>query len=289
MDEKYFIAKIQYDLPDQDSGKIKKIREEKLVKGYSVTDVEAKVTKKYEGFTHDWRITSVSESKIDEVIEKFSVLKALQAVEKANVVIYLVDAQEGITDQDAHLLGLVLEAGRALIIGLNKWDGISTEQKNTINRQLDIKLSFVEFAEKHQISALHGNGVGKMFDMVKTLYEAAMLDMSTPNLTRMLKEAVAAHQPPMVNGRRIKLKYAHQGGRNPPIVVVHGAQTDVLPESYKRYLINYYRTAMNLSGTPIRIVFKSPVNPFHGLKTKKTEWEVKKRERLTRRSKAKSH
>jgi len=115
-----------------------------------------------------------------------------------------------------------------------------------------------------------------------------MLDMSTPNLTRMLKEALSAHQPPMVNGRRIKLKYAHQGGRNPPIVVVHGAQTDDLPESYKRYLINYYRTAMNLSGTPIKIVFKSPVNPFHGLKTKQTEWEVKKRERLTRRAKAKS-
>ena len=226
-------------------------------------------------------------SRIGEVIEKFSVLKALQAVEKANVVIYLIDAREGVTDQDAHLLGLVLEAGRALIIGLNKWDGISTEQKNTINRQLDVKLTFVEFAEKHQISALHGNGVGKMFDMVQSLYEAAMLDMSTPNLTRMLKEALAAHQPPMVNGRRIKLKYAHQGGRNPPIVVVHGAQTDVLPESYKRYLINYYRTAMNLSGTPIKIVFKSPVNPFHGMKTKQTEWEVKKRERLTRRAKAK--
>ncbi len=228
-------------------------------------------------------------SRIGEVIEKFSVLKALQAVEKANVVIYMIDAREGVTDQDAHLLGLVLEAGRALIIGLNKWDGISIEQKNTINRQLDIKLSFVEFAEKHQISALHGSGVGKMFDMVQGLYEAAMLDMSTPNLTRMLKEATTAHQPPLINGRRIKLKYAHQGGRNPPIVVIHGVQTDVLPDSYKRYLINYYRTAMNLSGTPIRLVFKSPENPFHGKKTKQTDWEIKKRERLTRRAKAKSH
>lgn len=228
-------------------------------------------------------------SRIGETIEKFSVLKALQAVEKANVVIYIIDAREGITDQDAHLLGLVLEAGRALIIGLNKWDGISTEQKNTLNRQLDVKLTFVEFAEKHTISALHGNGVGKMFDRVQDLYEAAMLDMSTPNLTRMLKEALAAHQPPLVNGRRIKLKYAHQGGRNPPVIVVHGTQTDVLPESYKRYLINYYRTAMSLSGTPVKIIFKSPVNPFHGTKTKPTEWEVKKRERLARRAKAKSH
>ena len=227
-------------------------------------------------------------SRIGEAIEKFSVLKALQAVERANVVIYMIDAREGITDQDAHLLGLVLEAGRALIIGLNKWDGISQEQKDKINRLLEVKLSFVDFAEKHSISALHGSGVGKMFDCVQGLYEAAMLDMSTPNLTRMLKEATTAHQPPLVNGRRIKLKYAHQGGRNPPIVVIHGAQTDELPESYKRYLVNYYRTAMQLSGTPIRLVFKSPENPFHGKKTKVTEWEIKKRERLARRAKAKS-
>jgi len=226
-------------------------------------------------------------SKISETIEKFSVIKSLQAIEKSNVVIYLIDAQEGITDQDAHLLGLVLEAGRALIIGLNKWDGITAEQKVTINRQLDIKLSFLEFAEKHPISALHGSGVGKMFDVVQQLYAAAMLDMSTPVLTRILKEATTAHQPPIVNTRRIKLKYAHQGGRNPPVVVIHGVQTDVLPESYKRYLMNYYRDKMSLVGTPIRLVFKSPVNPFHGQKRKMTEWQVKKRERLMKRVKSK--
>lgn len=226
-------------------------------------------------------------SKIAETIEKFSVIKSLQAIEKSNVVIYLIDAQEGITDQDAHLLGLVLEAGRALIIGLNKWDGISADQKATIHRQLDFKLSFLEFAEKHQISALHGSGVGKMFDVVQQLYAAAMLDMSTPVLTRILKEATTAHQPPIVNTRRIKLKYAHQGGRNPPVVVIHGVQTDALPESYKRYLMNYYRDKMSLVGTPIRLVFKSPSNPFHGQKNKLTEWQVKKKERLMRRVKSK--
>lgn len=226
-------------------------------------------------------------SKIAETIEKFSVIKSLQAIEKANVVIYLIDAQEGITDQDAHLLGLVLEAGRALIIGLNKWDGISADQKATIHRQLDVKLSFLEFAEKHPISALHGSGVGKMFDVVQQLYAAAMLDMSTPVLTRILKEATTAHQPPIVNTRRIKLKYAHQGGRNPPVVVIHGVQTDALPESYKRYLINYYRDKMSLVGTPIRLVFKSPANPFHGQKNKLTEWQVKKKERLMKRVKSK--
>jgi len=227
-------------------------------------------------------------SKVSETIEKFSVIKSLQAIEKSNVVIYLIDAREGITDQDAHLLGLVLEAGRALIIGLNKWDGISTEQKDTIKRQLDVKLTFLDFAEKHPISALHGSGVGKLFDVVSKLYDAAMIDMSTPVLTRILKEATDAHQPPIIHTRRIKLKYAHQGGRNPPIVIIHGVQTDALPTSYKRYLMNYFRDKLKLSGTPIRLEFKSPVNPFHGQKTKLTDWAVEKRIRLMKRAKSKN-
>jgi GTPase len=227
-------------------------------------------------------------SKIAETIEKFSVIKSLQAIEKANVVIYLIDAREGITDQDAHLLGLVLEAGRPLIIGLNKWDGLSNTQKETIERHLDFKLTFLDFAEKHPISALHGSGVGKLFDMVYKLYDSTMIDMSTPVLTRILKEATTAHQPPIVNTRRIKLKYAHQGGRNPPIIIVHGVQTDVLPLSYKRYLINYYREKLGLAGTPIRIEFKSPVNPFHGTtKPKQIDWSVEKKKRIQARNKTK--
>lgn len=226
-------------------------------------------------------------SKVSLAIEKFSVIKTLQSIEKANVVIYLIDASEGITDQDAHLLGLVLEAGRALIIGLNKWDGLSLEQKEKIKRQLEVKLTFLDFAEKHPISALHGSGVGKLFDVVHDLYDAAMIDMSTPNLTNLLKEAVAAHQPPMVNGRRIKLKYAHQGGRNPPIVIVHGVQTDALPNAYRRYLINYFRERMGLKGTPIRIEFKSPKNPFEGKKPKIEDWKTKKAKRLERNKKNK--
>jgi GTP-binding protein len=134
-------------------------------------------------------------------------------------VIYLIDASEGITDQDAHLLGMVLDAGRALIIGFNKWDGLDYDQRELIKRQTEVKLPFLDFAEKHPISALHGSGVGKLFDVVHKLYDAAMVDMSTSVLTQILKDAVAGHQPPMINGRRIKLKYAHQGGRNPPIVV----------------------------------------------------------------------
>lgn len=224
-------------------------------------------------------------SKVSQTIEKFSVIKSLQAIEKSNVVIYLIDASEGVTDQDAHLLGLVLEAGKAMVIGLNKWDGLDLEQKEKIKRQIEIKLPFMEFAEKRPISALHGSGVGNLFDVVQSLYDSAMLDMSTPVLTRILKEATDDHQPPLVGGRRIKLKYAHQGGRNPPIVVIHGTQTDNLPGAYKRYLMNYFRDKLNLSGTPIRLEFKSPANPFEGLKNKLTPRQQHKRKRLVKHMK----
>ncbi|NOR80652.1 MAG: ribosome biogenesis GTPase Der [Methyloprofundus sp.] len=226
-------------------------------------------------------------AKVKLVVEKFSIIKALQSVEKANVVIYLIDASEGITDQDAHLLGMVLEAGRALIIGFNKWDGLDADQRALIKRQTDVKLPFLDFAEKHPISALHGSGVGTLFDVVHKLYDAAMVDMSTSVLTQVLKDAVAAHQPPMVHGRRIKLKHAHQGGRNPPVVVVHGNQTDLLPAAYERYLINYYRNKLGLEGTPIRIVFKSPKNPYKEVKNKLSDRQLYKKKRLMEHHKKK--
>jgi len=226
-------------------------------------------------------------AKVTLVVEKFSIIKALQSVEKANVVIYLVDASEGITDQDAHLLGMVLEAGRALIIGFNKWDGLDRDQRELIKRQTEVKLPFLSFAEKHPISALHGSGVGKLFDVVQTLYDAAMVDMSTSVLTQILKDAVAAHQPPMVQGRRIKLKYAHQGGRNPPIVVVHGNQTSLLPAAYERYLMNYFRTKLGLEGTPVRIIFKSPENPFKEVRNKLSGRQLEKKKRLMEHHKKK--
>ena len=221
-------------------------------------------------------------ARISEKIEKFSVIKAMQAIEKANVVIYLIDASEGVTDQDATLLGFVLEAGRALVIGLNKWDGLNREQKNNVGRQIDLKLPFLEFAQKHSISALHGSGVGKLFDVIRKIYAASTADMSSSVLTKILGEAVENHQPPMVRGRRIKLKYAHQGGYNPPVVVVHGNQTDRLPNSYKRYLMNYFREKMRLEGTPIRLEFKTSENPFKGQKNRLTEYQLKRRKRMVR-------
>ncbi len=221
-------------------------------------------------------------ARVSQAVEKFSVIKSLQAIEKANVVIYLIDASEGVTDQDCHILGLVVEAGKALIIGLNKWDGLSVEQKETIKRQIDVKLPFLSFAEKHPISALHGSGVGTLFDVVGKLYKAAMIDMSTSVLSTYLKQAVEEHQPPLVKGRRIKLKYAHQGGHNPPIVVIHGNQTESLPEAYKRYLINFYREKLALHGTPVRVEFKSSENPYQGKKNKLSERQIVKRKRLMR-------
>ncbi|MEE9354268.1 MAG: ribosome biogenesis GTPase Der [Methylococcaceae bacterium] len=219
-------------------------------------------------------------AKISEAIEKFSVIKAMKAIDKANVVIYLADASEGVTDQDASLMGMVMEAGRALIIGLNKWDGISPDQKQTIQRQIDLKLPFVKFAEKHPISALHGSGVGKLFDKIDKLYRASMIDLSTSVLSDILHDALQSHQPPLVRGRRIKLKYAHQGGHNPPRVVIHGNQTNALPDSYKRFLQNYFRQRLKLEGTPIHLEFRTSDNPFKGIRNKLTERQVKRRKRL---------
>lgn len=220
--------------------------------------------------------------RISETVEKFSVIKAMQSIEKAHVVIYLLDAREGVTDQDTNLLGMVLEIGRGLIVGLNKWDGMTPDQRDETKRRLDLKLSFLDFAEKYFISALHGTGVGHLFDAVREVYAAGMTSMGTSHLTRILQNALSAHQPPLVRGRRIKLKYAHQGGTNPPTVVIHGNQVDEIPGSYKRYLVNTFRTALDITGTPIRIEFKGGENPFKGKRNNLTERQVKKRRRMIR-------
>ncbi len=220
--------------------------------------------------------------KIAETVEKFSVIKAMQAIEKAHVVIYLLDAREGVTDQDTNLLGMVLEIGRGLIVGFNKWDGMTQDQRDETRRRLDLKLEFVDFAEKYFISALHGTGVGHLFDAVREVFGATMTDMGTSHLTRLLQTAVNAHQPPLVRGRRIKLKYAHQGGTNPPTVVIHGNQVQEIPGSYKRYLINYFRNAMAITGTPIKLEFKASENPFKGKRNVLTDRQIKKRRRMIR-------
>ncbi|RMG58377.1 MAG: ribosome biogenesis GTPase Der [Gammaproteobacteria bacterium] len=221
-------------------------------------------------------------ARIREAVEKFSIVKTLQAIESAHVVIAVLDAREGVTDQDAHLLGLAAEAGRSIVVAINKWDGLSQEQKEAIRRSIDVKLPFLDFAEIHFISALHGTGVGHLFDSVREAFRSAFIQVSTSRLTRLLEEAVATHQPPLVRGRRIKLRYAHQGGKNPPTIVIHGNQTASIPGSYQRYLRNFFRKALGIVGTPIRLEFRTGENPYAGRRNRLTPRQQKKRQRLKR-------
>lgn len=219
-------------------------------------------------------------ARISEVVEKFSVVKALQAIEACDVVILVVDAIEGITDQDLGLLGFVVEAGKSLVVAVNKWDGLTAHHKEEVKRTLIYRLQFAEFAKVHYISALHGTGVGNLFESVQAAYQASIKELPTSLLTEVLEEAVKNHTPPMVNGRRIKLRYAHTGGHKPPIIIIHGNQTEHVPASYKRYLINTFRKALHLEGTPIRIDFKTGVNPFAGKHNTLTPRQLHQRKRL---------
>ena len=199
---------------------------------------------------------------ITEAVEKFSIVKTLQAIKDANVVVLVVDARDGVTEQDLHMLSFVMDAGRALVVAFNKWDGMTGDEKDEIRREIERRMEFAEFARFHYISALHGSGVGDLYPSIHEAYNSAMAKWPTNRLTRLLEDMVADHQPPMVNGRRIKLRYAHQGGSNPPVIVVHGNQTNALPGSYKRYLENTFKKILKVRGTPIRFEFRSGDNPF---------------------------
>ncbi|WED21338.1 ribosome biogenesis GTPase Der [Vibrio sp. JC009] len=218
--------------------------------------------------------------RINETVEKFSVVKTLKAVEDANVVLLVIDARENISDQDLSLLGFALNAGRSIVIAVNKWDGLDSEVKEYVKKELDRRLGFVDFARIHFISALHGTGVGHLFESVQEAYKSATTRVGTSVLTRIMKMATDDHQPPLVRGRRVKLKYAHAGGYNPPIVVIHGNQVNELPDSYKRYLMNYYRRSLEIMGTPIRIQFQSSENPYENKGGKLTLSQERKKKRL---------
>jgi ribosome-associated GTPase EngA len=218
--------------------------------------------------------------KIYETVEKFSVVKTLQAIEDANVVLLLIDAREGVSDQDLSLLGFTLHSGRSIVIAVNKWDGLDQDTKEKIKEDLERRLGFVDFARVHFISALHGSGVGNLFDSIQEAYRSATKRISTSMLTRIMNMAAEDHQPPLVRGRRVKLKYAHAGGYNPPRIIIHGNQVKDLPESYKRYLINYYRKSLKIMGTPIHIEFQEGDNPFEGRRNKLTQTQIRKRRRM---------
>ncbi|OGT58017.1 MAG: ribosome biogenesis GTPase Der [Gammaproteobacteria bacterium RIFCSPHIGHO2_12_FULL_43_28] len=200
--------------------------------------------------------------KIADIPEKFSVVKTLQAIEDAHVVLYIIDGRIGVSDQDLKLLGFILDCGRALVIAANKWDGMTPEARERARATIDRQLDFVGFARVHFISALHGSGVGTLFDSVNEAYQAATKKLSTPELSRLLQKALVTHSPPLVHGRRVKLRYAHPGGNNPPSIIIHGNQVHDLPESYRKFLVNFFRTELNLVGTPVRVEFKANKNPY---------------------------
>lgn len=206
--------------------------------------------------------------KIGEAIEKFSVVKTLQAIEDANVVVLVVDARDQITEQDAHLADFVLQAGRALVLAVNKWDGLDTYKRDSAKRDIERKLHFLSFAQHHFISALKGSGVDALLKSVDQAYAAAMAKLPTPQLTRVLLAAVEKQQPPRGGVFRPKMRYAHQGGSNPPLIVIHGSALDKVPASYTRYLEKCFSDAFRLRGTPLRIEYKTGSNPFADKKPK---------------------
>lgn len=240
---------------------------------------------------HDQRYTIIDTAgvrrrgRIEDFVEKFSVIKSLQAIKEADVVIFVADAVEGLTDHDANLLGFVVESGRALVVAINKWDGLSDYQKQCTKQSMLRKLFFVDYARHRFISALHGTGVGLLFQDVIEAYRSATKKHSTSTLNRLLERAVELHQPPLVNGRRIKLKMAHMGGHLPPKIVIHGNQTAAVPNAYKRYLEKFFRESLSLIGTPIQMEFKSSENPFEGRKNSLTDRQIRKKRRLIRHHK----
>jgi len=217
------------------------------------------------------------------LVEKFSIVKSLQAIEEADAVILLLDARSGLTEQDVSLAGLVIERGRALTIGINKWDGLPGDARARFRDDMDRRLPFLDFAEHHYVSALHGTSIFDLLASGRRAGDAALRDLPTPDLNRVLQAAITAHSPPMVNRRRVKLCYAHQGGKRPPLIVIHGNQTEKLPQNYRRYLINCFRKAFRLKGTPIRLELRTGKNPFAGRRNTLTPRQVKRRQRVQRR------
>ena len=226
-------------------------------------------------------------SKVDEAVEKFSIVKTLQAIEQCQVAVILLDASEGVTDQDASVLGAVLDAGRALVVAVNKWDGLTTYQREQATALLARKLGFVDWAEAVRISALHGSGLRELFKAVHRAHASATREFGTSEVTRALEIAYETNPPPVVRGHVAKLRFAHPGGENPPTFIVHGTRLKTLSESYRRYLENFFRKRFKLVGTPVRFVFKEGENPYKDRKNVLTERQVAKKRRLIRHVKRK--
>ena len=224
-------------------------------------------------------------ARVSEMVEKYSIVQSLQAIEDAGAVIALLDARAGVTDQDAHLIGLAAERGRALVIGVNKWDGLPPFERRQVEGQVQRKLDFVPHASVHYVSALHGSGISELVAAALTAYKSAGVEIATPRLTKILQDAVRVNPPPLSRGRSVQLKYAHQGGRYPPLIVIHGAQAERLPDHYRRYLEHAFRKALRLKGTPVRVELRSGDNPFAGRRNVLTPRQAQRKRRVVRHRK----
>lgn len=201
-------------------------------------------------------------AKIQNEIEKFSMIQSLKAMHNADVVIFMLDGYQSVTEQDLRLLNLIVEAGTAVVIAVNKWDRLKIEEYNNVRNVIDQRILFVNFARRYFISALRGTGVSRLYRSIQESYQSTQQELPTAQLTRALKEAVEGHEPPLIQGRRIRLRYAHLGGRHPLTIVIHGKQTKLLPQSYSRYLANYFRKTFNFIGVPIHIKLKTDPNLY---------------------------
>jgi len=226
-------------------------------------------------------------ARVTDLVEKYSVIKTLKAVDMAQIVVIVIDAHEALTDQDLNLLGIAADSGKSLVIAINKWDGMEDDQKDMIKSQLDRKLDFVEYASHQFISALHGTGVGKLFELLDKIGKSQATRVKSSMVTDLLHSLVEAHPPPLVRGRRIKLRYAHIGGHNPLRIIVHGNQTEHVPNNYRRYLSNKLRQRLKLIGTPVVIEFKHGDNPFKGKVNLLNKRQIEKRRRLMKHVKSK--
>lgn len=220
--------------------------------------------------------------RIDDNVEKISVIKSLQAIDAANIVILVLDARQEVSEQDMNLAGYILEQGRSLVLAVNKWDGLEAAQRDWIRREIERRLPFLSFARTHFISAREATGIGALFPAIDRAYASARKSLPTPRLNRILQDALRVTPPPMVRGRRIKLKFVHQGGKNPPRLIIHGNQVSSVPEAYRRYLANSFRQALKLEGTPVRIEFVQGENPYEGRRNTLTPRQQAKRKRLRR-------
>ena len=259
--------------------------------GTTRDSIEIPFSKEFRGIEKDYVLIDTAgvrrKAKVQDEVEKFSVVKSFQAIHDAEIIIIVLDGQEAITDQDLNLIGQCQEQGKPMIVAVNKWDGLETSQRTVIEDQLDYKLGFVQKPFIHLISALHGSGVGLLFESILKIDRSLQREVPTSEISNILHRAIEQHQPPMVRGRRIKLRFAHSGGKNPFRIVIHGNQLSEIPESYTRYLSNYYQKHLRLEGIPVLIHYRQGDNPFAGKKNVLSKRQQEKRRRLMRHVKGK--